>query len=201
MKTNKLASLVTISLLLTLIPELTHSVSTSSEANDKSYVKKACLKTQDSTHCFNSLSKYSNAIHSDPDRLCRFAARLAREHASEAKRGAAAIAKIKTLTESERAVARDCAETMDEAAEELGMCYEAVVAAEGLSPGKKRRKVRLANAMTWASAALTDDDTCTDEMAEMRVRAATMRRFRRSVENAARSTSVLLAIMKGFCSS
>lgn len=183
-----------VSLLLIFI-SLSPATSSSNPRGNKAYVIKACYNTTSySSQCFKSLSPYANNINSDPKRLCQYAISAALADARAAKSRALAAAKAKGFSKADKAVLRDCAETIGDTVDELRQCAAALKKVKGRVSAPANAGA-MDDVRTWASAALTDDYTCTDEMDEGKVSRAKMRKFRDSIVKVKGSTKILLALI------
>lgn len=87
---------------------------------------------------------------------------------------------------------KDCAELFDDAASQLGRSAELICLAVG--PGEKvLTEMRISDLQTWISAAMTDQDTCLDGLAEMGSTA--VGEFKMKVQKSQEDMSNTLAIL------
>ncbi|XP_047065156.1 21 kDa protein-like [Lolium rigidum] len=137
------------------------SASPVSPAVAAEFVRRSCRSTTFPRACERSLMPRAPAVGRSPRRLAHAALAVAAECARNAsayigpppKRGAGGGAM------------GDCAETARDAADLLRQAAAELGARNMGRASSPRFAWRLANAQTWASAALTDADTCLDSLA------------------------------------
>ncbi|MQL76962.1 hypothetical protein Taro_009367 [Colocasia esculenta] len=132
------------------------------------FIRRSCSSTLYPSLCYTSLAGYASAIAQDPTLLARVAANvsLARvrsvtSHVSSLCRTASARrmdARTASALEDCEDSLGDATDLTKQAAAELGL----LATAEGPEVAW-----RVSNAQTWMSAALTNEDTCTDGFAEV----------------------------------
>ncbi|KAM0883489.1 hypothetical protein ACQ4PT_031594 [Festuca glaucescens] len=120
------------------------------------FVRRSCRSTSFPRACERSLMPRAPAVGRSPRRLAHAALAVAAESARNSSayigppRGGGAM--------------RDCAETVRDAADLLRQSAAELAGRMGRA-SSPRFAWRLSNAQTWASAALTDADTCLDSLA------------------------------------
>ncbi|KAG6528490.1 hypothetical protein ZIOFF_010665 [Zingiber officinale] len=133
--------------------------------NSTEFIREACGGTLYPQLCFSSLVGYAAVVQRSDVRLSQVASNVtlarvrsvsANVSATLAGAGAAAGPRL-------RAALRDCSEMLSDAAERAGQAAEALRAVESATGPALAWQV--SNAMTWMSAALTDEDTCADWLA------------------------------------
>ena len=195
MESQSCLSLTVFLPLLLILISLSPAISSSNSRANKAYVIKACHNTTSySSQCVKSLSPHANKIKSDPKRLCNYAISNALADARAAKSRALKAAKTEGLSASDKAVLRDCADTIGDTVDELRNCAAALRKVKG-SMSAEANAGTLDDVRTWASASLTDDYTCTDEMDEEKVGQAKLGKFRASLVKVNASTRILLALI------
>ncbi|XP_051213037.1 21 kDa protein-like [Lolium perenne] len=133
------------------------SASPVSPAVAAEFVRRSCRSTTFPRACERSLMPRAPAVGRSPRRLAHAALAVA----ADAARNASAY----IGPPPKRGAMGDCAETARDAADLL---RQAAAELGGRNMGRAsspRFAWRLANAQTWASAALTDADTCLDSLA------------------------------------
>lgn len=138
----------------------------SPDENATEFIHACCVHTRYPDLCFTSLSSYSSAVRRSPVQLARLAtnvtlARLCalRAHVSALRRAGAGAPGRET------AALRDCAEQLGDAADQVGRTAAELRGLEALVGMEVAWRV--SNAQTWMSAALTNEDTCSDGFREM----------------------------------
>ncbi|GLT40299.1 hypothetical protein SLA2020_144440 [Shorea laevis] len=184
-------------LLLVLMPNMelvsatvTTTKSSSTTTYYKYYVKTACNSTMYPKECYKSLSSCASTIQANPDKLCTAAITVTLKAARNASAVIAYLSKLQGLSPSDAAVIKECAENVNDSLDELKDSLKAMENSRGSD-----RKFQLANVKTWASAALTDDSTCTDDVDDKKVSNMVKNTMNKSIKYLARLTSNLLALM------
>ncbi|WOL14198.1 hypothetical protein Cni_G22978 [Canna indica] len=134
--------------------------------NATEFVRAHCGCTRYPDLCFASLSAYADAVRRNPVLLARVASnvtlarlRALRAHVSALRRAGAAA------TGREAAALRDCADALGDAADQVGRTTAELRGLEALAGMEVAWRV--SNALTWMSAALTNEDTCSDGFGEV----------------------------------
>lgn len=130
-------------------------------SNDTSYVRTSCESTLYPELCYHSLAGYSKAVQQDPARLARVAVGLS---LSRAKRTAGFISNLSRQADygvdhQATAALHDCFSLFNDAIDQI--CYS-LKQMRRLSGSGESLRFQLRNVQTWVSAALTNEDTCTD---------------------------------------
>lgn len=154
-----------------------------------SFVRARCAATLYPALCYDCLLPYASEVQENPARLARVAADVA------AARLHALCARVKDILRhggpdeeggggggggrpSEAAALRDCASTISGAADlarqssaeltklEMDLDAAASSAAGGGTSGRRKARWEVSNAKTWLSAAVTNEGTCADGLAE-----------------------------------
>ena len=160
-----------LSLLLTFLFFYIHPIPTvSSAVYDTStnatkatdFVRIGCSATLYPDICYTSLSGYANAIQQDPARLARIAIGVS---LSKARHMAAYISNLSReadygADQRTSAALHDCFSNMGDALDEIRGSLKQI--RQLVAPGSESFRFQMGNVQTWMSAALTDEDTCTD---------------------------------------
>ncbi|URE12563.1 PMEI [Musa troglodytarum] len=138
----------------------------SPDENATEFIRARCGLTRYPDLCFTSLSSYASAVQRSPVQLARLAtnvtlARLCalRAHVSALRRAGAGAPR------REAAALRDCAEQLGDAADQVRRTAAELRGLEALVGMEVAWRV--SNAQTWMSAALTNEDTCSDGFREV----------------------------------
>uniref|UniRef100_A0A1D1YAY6 Pectinesterase inhibitor domain-containing protein n=1 Tax=Anthurium amnicola TaxID=1678845 RepID=A0A1D1YAY6_9ARAE len=136
--------------------------------NYTEFIRRSCSSTLYPSLCYTSLAGYASAVAQDPTQLARVAANVTlalvrgvSSHVSSLCR-AAPRRRIDPRTTS---ALEDCEDSLGDAAD----LTRQAVGELGRLPAAEGPEVswRVSNAQTWMSAALTNEDTCTDGFAEV----------------------------------
>lgn len=168
---------------------------------DQTYVTKACNSTLYLEDCNKSLLPYSTEIKSNPENLCKYSLYVAIVAARDAYSTASKIPETKNLTFTDKKVIKDCKSNLKDSVEELQQSKDTMDSLNRNSTtSPDEAKFQMESIKTWASAALTDDGTCADEIDEEKVDSTLKAKLKASIVKVSRSASILLAIINGYCS-
>ncbi|KAK6921630.1 Pectinesterase inhibitor domain [Dillenia turbinata] len=142
-------------------PILALNSSDSIDANATSFIRKSCGATLYPDLCYSSLSGYSSAVQENPGQLARVAVGVS---LSKARSMAAYLSNVSRQADygAEPRVAsavHDCFSTMSDAVDQIRGSQKQL---RHLVPGAALFRLQMSNVQTWMSAALTNEDTCTD---------------------------------------
>ncbi|KAK8656182.1 hypothetical protein V6N13_108739 [Hibiscus sabdariffa] len=158
----------------------------------KSFIKSACNSTTYPKICYQTLSPSASAIKTDPYKLCNISMSVTLNATYKASSSIGSLSKTKGLSPSEKQIVGDCAETTNDAIDELQQSLEALANLQG----SDHKAGVMSDLKTWVSAALTDEYTCTDEIEEQKVRKAVKNTINKNVMYLAKLTSNCLALFK-----
>ncbi|TYG41517.1 hypothetical protein ES288_D12G181500v1 [Gossypium darwinii] len=148
--------------------------STVYDTSPTDYIRTSCSATLYPDLCYTSLSGYSNPVQQDPARLARIAIGVS---LSKARRMASYVSNL----------TRETAYGADPQAS----------AALHDSPGSESFRFQMGNVQTWMSAALTDEETCTDGFEDVREGPLKTEVYERAVE-VKKLTSNALALVNSY---
>ncbi|RDX96428.1 Pectinesterase inhibitor 7, partial [Mucuna pruriens] len=168
------------------------------DSGDTDFIRASCNTTLYPDLCFASLSRFASTVQRSPAGLARVAVAVALSKAH----GAAAYLSHQTAVTADDddsgvgAALHDCFANLEDAVDEIRGSLKQI---RGLRPEADSGSVRfgLSNVLTWMSAALTDEETCTDGfegVAEGPVKANVCDR----VTRVKKFTSNALALVNGF---
>lgn len=154
-------------------------------------IRSSCRATEYPRLCVRSLSAFAGAIQ-NPAQLADVALAVSLRTARSATAAMTKMAARRRRGMGRRAasVIGDCLETMGDSVDELRDSLRAI--------GRlNRRNVRLqiSNIQTWVSAALTDDDTCMEELAGKAIDAEVRAAVRGHITRVAQLTRNALALI------
>lgn len=160
-------------LFLTFLLFYLHSIATVSSAvydpsttagtdTTTQFIRTSCSATLYPSLCYTSLSRHANAIQQDPARLARTAIRIS---LSKARQMAAYVSNLSRQADygadpRARAALHDCYSNMGDAVDEINGSLKQM--RQLMAPSSESFRFQMGNVQTWMSAALTDEDTCTD---------------------------------------
>lgn len=155
------------------------------------YLKTACNSTMYPKLCYKSLSSYTSTIKTNDLKLCVAGLTVSLKSASNTSSFITSLSKQKGLSKTEVAVIKDCLEEIGDSIDELNQSLKAL----GSLKRSDDVEFQIANIKTWVSAAITDENTCTDGFDGTKVSAAVKSKIRNSIVNVARLTSNALALI------
>ncbi|KAF8044275.1 hypothetical protein BT93_A2309 [Corymbia citriodora subsp. variegata] len=171
------------------------SSSSSSNNKDSNFVKTSCSTTTYPKLCKKRLSSYASVVRSNPWKLCNCALSVSIQAARNASSLVATLSKQRSLTKAEAGIVKDCIENLGDTIDELKQSIKAMAQIGGSSSAKNDVEFQMANVKTWVSAAITDENTCTDGFAGRKVSAAVKSQIRSSIVDVARTTSNALSLI------
>ncbi|KAK6931613.1 Pectinesterase inhibitor domain [Dillenia turbinata] len=156
-----LLTLISSAILFSSQPIVAVNSSYSSHANSSDFIRTSCSATLYPDLCYSSLSGYSSAVQKNPGQLARVAVGLS---LSRARRMEAYLSNVSRQADygAEPRVAsavHDCFSTMSDAVDQIRGSLKQL---RHLVPGAESFRLQMSNVQTWMSAALTNEDTCTD---------------------------------------
>ncbi|XP_059445858.1 21 kDa protein-like [Corylus avellana] len=130
--------------------------------NDIEFIRTSCGTTLYPDLCYTSLSRYANAIQQNPARLAKVAISVS---LAKAQRMAAYVSNISSQADygaDPRAAGalHDCFTNFGDAVDEIRGSLKQM--RQVGDTGAASFRFQMSNVQTWMSAALTDEDTCTD---------------------------------------
>lgn len=136
---------------------------------DADFIRTSCNTTLYPDVCYTSLSRYANAVQQNPGQLARIAIAVT---LSKVHRTASYLTNLTRVTdysaEGSSSLAaqalRDCFSNLDDAVDEIRGSLKQMrqIGAAGAGAGTGSFLFQMSNVQTWMSAALTDEETCTD---------------------------------------
>ncbi|XP_019200191.1 PREDICTED: 21 kDa protein-like [Ipomoea nil] len=162
-------------------------------ATNTEFIRTSCETTSYPRLCFNSLSSHARFIRADPQLMAHTALTVTLQTAQSTAAAMGRLARSHGLTHREIGAMRDCVEELSESVDELR---------ESLGEMKQLRgrdfEMKMNDIQTWVSAALTDDDTCTDGFAGKVTRRGVKTAVRGKIMKVAHLTSNALALINRF---
>ncbi|KAG8390258.1 hypothetical protein BUALT_Bualt01G0065000 [Buddleja alternifolia] len=122
------------------------------------FIKKSCNTTTYSSLCTKTLTPYASAVGTSPVKLCNAALTVAVQATTNCSTAVSKLSNQKDLTRPDARAIKDCIGDLKDAVYELKQTVNAMK-----HLGDSDREFEWANAKTYASAAITDAETCVDE--------------------------------------
>ncbi|TYI93935.1 hypothetical protein E1A91_D02G169600v1 [Gossypium mustelinum] len=138
------------------------SATTTNVINSTDFIRTSCYATLYPDICYTSLYGYANAIQQDPARLARAAISVSLSKARNMAVYVSNLSREADYGADPRASAalHDCFSNMGDAVDEIRGSLKQMQRV--VAPGSESFRFQMGNVQTWMSAALTDEETCTD---------------------------------------
>ncbi|XP_010546069.1 PREDICTED: 21 kDa protein-like [Tarenaya hassleriana] len=164
----------------------------------ENFVKATCRTTTYPTECVRSLSLYADAIQASPQRLAHTALAVSLNRALSTKIFVSRFTRFKGLTKREYRAIEDCVEEISDTVDRLTKSVkEFKMCSRGDGNGFW---YHMSNVQTWMSAALTDENTCSDGFAGRIMDGRVKNSVRARIVNMSQETSNALALINYFAS-
>lgn len=129
--------------------------------DDTDYIRSSCKTTLYPDTCYHSLNHYATAVQQDPGRLARVAIGVS---LAKAKRMSAFVSNLSREADygaQPRAVAalHDCFSVFGDAVDQI---RDSLSQMRTLGGSIESLRFQMSNVQTWMSAALSNEETCTD---------------------------------------
>lgn len=162
-----------------------------------SFIKSSCKSTTFPDVCVASLSGYAQAIKNNRLQLVKTALSVTLDKAVSTKGFVSKLLKFKGLKHREYEAIKDCVE---ETSDSIDRLTRSVNELKGMdrSRGKADFQWHMSNIETWVSAAITDENTCTDGFAGRALNGKVKASIRSHIANLAQVTSNALALINQY---
>ncbi|KAG9140610.1 hypothetical protein Leryth_022499 [Lithospermum erythrorhizon] len=142
------------------------SISDAPESDATQFIRTSCQSTLYPDLCFNSLVFYANTIQHDPARLARIAIKIS---LSRAKRMASYMSYMSRQADYRaeptiQAALHDCYAMFGDAVDQMRGSLKQMRRLTGTG---ESLRFQVSNVQTWLSAAMTNEDTCTDGLMDI----------------------------------
>ncbi|KAL1550809.1 pectinesterase inhibitor 4-like [Salvia divinorum] len=161
-----------------------------SKKNSTNFVLKSCKTTTYSSLCIKTLVPYASTVGTNPLKLCKVALKAAVLATYNCSATVTKLAKQKGVKKAEATAVKDCIGDLKDAVTEL---KDTLTAMSHMKDGD--REFEWANAKTYASAAITDAETCIDGFLERKVSATVKKKIDSCVTGVERHISNALALI------
>ncbi|KAH1074235.1 hypothetical protein J1N35_026563 [Gossypium stocksii] len=171
--------------------------STVYDTSPTDYIRTSCSATLYPDLCYTSLSGYASQVQQDPARLARIAIGVS---LSKARHMASYVSNLTCETAygadpQASAALHDCFANMDDALDEIHGSLRQM--RRLVAPGSESFRFQMGNVQTWMSAALTDEETCTDGFEDVTEGPLKTEVYERAVE-VKKLTSNALALVNSY---
>ncbi|KAG8382728.1 hypothetical protein BUALT_Bualt05G0107500 [Buddleja alternifolia] len=130
-------------------------------ASATEFIRTSCVTTLYPETCYHSLSGYANAVQQDPARLALVAVGLSLSRATSMTLYVANLSRQAGYGSDPRAAGalHDCFSVFGDAVDQIRGSMKQM---RRLTGSGEELRFQMSNVQTWMSAALTNEDTCTD---------------------------------------
>ncbi|KAA8533844.1 hypothetical protein F0562_031361 [Nyssa sinensis] len=160
------------------------------------FIKTSCSSTTYPKLCYTSLSTHASAIQTSPKLLAHTALSVTLDTAQSTSAMMLRLSQSHGMKPREVAAMRDCVEELSDSVEQLRKSIGEMNELKGSNFG-----FMVTDIQTWVSAALTDEDTCTDGFTSQAVNGTLKAVVRGRIMNIAHLTSNALALINSYASS
>ncbi|KAI3517577.1 hypothetical protein L1887_16792 [Cichorium endivia] len=179
-------------LLITLLFTYSVTLISAIEKTNTEFIRTSCSLTTYPTLCFNSLSTQAGAIQTSPQLLAQTALSVTLDTTRTTSSAMVKLSKVNGMTPREIAAMKDCVELMSDSVYELKRSLD-----EMSRPGSKDLRLVMSDVQTWVSAAMTNEDTCTEGFVnDPKMKSV----VRGKIVNVAHLTSNALALVNSYAS-
>ena len=184
-----------------LISLFIHSTLASSRAaqpvpkRSTEFIRNSCRETAYPRLCFSSLAIHANQIRTSPQLLAGTALNVTLSSAKATSNVMLRLSSRHGLKPKEASAMKDCVEELSETVDELRMSIGEMSRLKG-NPSNFRLMIN--DIQTWVSAALTDENTCTDGFQGKAMDGRLKAVVRGRIVNVAQLTSNALALINKY---
>ncbi|CAK9161072.1 unnamed protein product [Ilex paraguariensis] len=157
------------------------------------FIKTSCSATTYPKLCFNSLSSHSSAIRTDPKLLAQTALSVSLNTARSTSTMMVKLSQSHGMKPREVAAMHDCVEELSDSVDQLRKSLGEMGQLNGPNYGLVMNDIQ-----TWVSAALTDEDTCTEGFGGKAQNGNLKNTVRVQILNVAHMTSNALALINNY---
>ncbi|XP_042509909.1 21 kDa protein-like [Macadamia integrifolia] len=177
----------------------TASAAVGKSSTSLGYIKTSCSSTRYPSVCLQSLSVYANKIQRNPQQLAQAALTVSLNKARSTAAYVSKMTRVKGLKGRQYQAVRDCVDNMGDSVDRLSRSMKEI-SQTGRSTGQSDFSWHMSNVQTWVSAALTDENTCSDGFAGHGMDGNVKTAIRARVVNVAQVTSNALALINKYAS-
>lgn len=129
-------------------------------------ISKACSRTRYPTLCVNSLLDFPDSLDADEHDLVHISFNITLQRLNKALYSSSEISPLQ-MDLRVRSAYDACLELLDDSVDALSRSLQSIAPSSSSSDGRPQRIGSSQDVITWLSAALTNQDTCTDGFAEL----------------------------------
>ncbi|XP_039135131.1 pectinesterase inhibitor 9-like [Dioscorea cayenensis subsp. rotundata] len=143
---------------ISTINAIKHPSSSSSSCKDTEFIRKSCSTTRYPDLCMQCLSTFATTVHHSHRQLANAALSVSSDRAH----AVSSFISSTNLPSHQSGAIKDCIETLADSVDRLRSSMKEM--SHMGRAGSQAFSWHLSNVQTWVSAALTDENTCLDEL-------------------------------------
>ncbi|MCL7031796.1 hypothetical protein MKW94_005611 [Papaver nudicaule] len=175
----------------------TSPVAMAKKSGKSDFIRTSCGVTQYPDLCFESLSVFRSEIRQSPRQIAQTALHVSLSRARSVRSYVSTMTRVKGIKGRDLQAVKDCVDNMGDSVDRLSKSIKEL---GEMSKGKNTADFmwHMSNVQTWVSAALTDENTCTEGFTGHGKNTNYRAGIRRRVTGVAQVTSNALALVNHF---
>ncbi|KAI6672230.1 hypothetical protein NL676_000136 [Syzygium grande] len=195
-RSSALANLATTLLFCLAICSYTISISSAQTPTDTRFIRTSCSKTTYPRLCYTSLSSHASLVQTSPKLLAGAALTVTLDKARSTSAMMARLSRARGMKPREVGAMQDCIEELSSSVDELRRSIDEM----GQLKRSSNFGLIMNDVQTWVSAALTDENTCSDGFAGSMMNGNVKTVVRNEILTIAHLTSNALALINRYAS-
>ncbi|XP_030463356.1 21 kDa protein-like [Syzygium oleosum] len=195
-RSSALANLATTLLFCLAICSYTISISSAQTPTDTRFIRTSCSKTTYPRLCYTSLSSHASLVQTSPKLLAGAALTVTLDKGRSTSAMMATLSRARRMKPREVRAIQDCIEELSSSVDELRRSIDEM----GQLKRSSNFGLIMNDVQTWVSAALTDENTCSDGFAGSMMNGNVKTVVRNEILTIAHLTSNALALINRYAS-
>lgn len=193
-RSSALANLATKLLVCLAICSYIISISSAQTSTNTQFIRTSCSKTTYPRLCYTSLSSHANLIQTSPKLLTSTALNVTLDKARSTSAMMVRLSRVQGMKPREVGAMQDCVEELSSSVDELRRSIHEM----GQIKRSSNFGLIMNDVQTWVSAALTDENTCSDGFTGSTMNGNTKTVVRNEILTIAHLTSNALALINRY---
>lgn len=195
-RSSALANLATTLLFCLAICSCTISISSAQASTNTEFIRTSCSKTTYPRLCYTSLSSHATLVQTSPKLLAGASLNVTLDKARSTSTMMVRLSRARGMKPREVGAMRDCVEELSSSVGELRRSIDEM----GEIKRSSNFGLIMNDVQTWVSAALTDENTCSDGFAGSMMNGNMKTVVRNEIVTIAHLTSNALALINHYAS-
>ncbi|XP_030537533.1 21 kDa protein-like [Rhodamnia argentea] len=195
-RSSALANLATTLLFCLAICSCAISISSAQASTNTEFIRTSCSKTTYPRLCYTSLSSHATLVQTSPKLLAGAALNVTLDKARSTSTMMVRLSRAQGMKSREVGAMRDCVEELSSSVDELRRS----IGEMGEIKGSSNFGLIMNDVQTWVSAALTDENTCSDGFSGSMMNGNMKTVVRNEILTIAHLTSNALALINRYAS-